>query len=120
MIGIIYVLKFSDSKFYIGSTKSKIYDRFYIHKRDLLRGQTSKLYNHWRFVGTIPEIEIIEEVEINSLTELHTLEKEYILSFLQDENCLNTYRPMLTDDERKAYNSFNGLRWRNKKSNQIE
>lgn len=120
MKGIIYVLKFSDEKFYIGSTSGKMYDRFYFHKRDLLNGNESKLYKHWRLLGEIPEIEIIEEFEFKILNELHLQERNFVMNYIDDENCLNSYNPKLTDSERKLYNALNSKNWRNKKQNKIE
>lgn len=116
MKGVIYRLVFPDGKYYIGSTINKIYDRMYCHKRDCANGHKSKLYEHWKKFNQLPTIEILEEVEIHTLNDLHRLERFYVQPIFEDDECLNSYIPALTAKERRDYNRFNALHWRTGKN----
>ena len=121
MKGIVYVLKFSDGKFYIGSTVETIAGRMRNHRHDCKRRATGFLYKHWRHLNEEPNAEILDTVDLETKEDLRTIERHWLEPFLEDVDCLNCYKPRLTDNERREYNAFNALRWRlNKKQTLLQ
>lgn len=89
--GKIYRLVFPDGSYYIGSTFLDLEKRLYYHKCKHYT-ETSRVYAKWREVGrNAVTIELLTEVEGDRL-DLETIEDEYLLSCLDDEQCLNKKR----------------------------
>jgi hypothetical protein len=88
MIGRVYKLKCGD-KFYIGSTVCTLNERFRGHKKDAKRRpyKCYKYFNEQGWDNVI--IELLEEGEFEDIKALRRREGEYILPYIDDENCLN-------------------------------
>ena len=101
MRGFIYRLVFPDKKFYIGSTIQTLEDRLYRHRADS-KVYKSNLYMHVNKIGwNDVNIELLEEVDINNLRDLHFIESEYFRLFYEDIDCLNTDNPYATIQEKR-------------------
>jgi hypothetical protein len=88
MIGRVYRLKCGD-KYYIGSTITTLNTRLSGHKTDAKR-RPNKCYIYFNEQGwDSVTIELIEESEFENRKALYRREGEYILPYINDENCLN-------------------------------
>lgn len=93
MIGRVYKISSEESrKCYIGSTKQTINERFSKHKHDYKRyNNGTHHYVSSYEVVKYPDakIELLEEVECDTLKDLRKLESKYIL----DNDCVNCVLP---------------------------
>jgi Uri superfamily endonuclease len=107
MIGRVYRLKCGD-KFYIGSTVCALNRRLTNHKIDAKR-KPRKCHNYFNEQGwDNVTIELLEEGEFENRKALCKREGEYILPYINDENCLNCNIAGRTDaDYNKAYQQTN-------------
>jgi len=103
MIGRVYRLKCGD-KFYIGSTIQTLNERLIRHKYDA-KSKPQKCHNYFNEQGLNNiTIELLEEGEFENRKALCKREGEYILQYIDDENCLNCNIAGRTDaDYNKAY-----------------
>jgi hypothetical protein len=105
--GKIYKLVCKDEHYYIGSTIKTLQERFNSHKYCINNNIQYKNYKHF---NTVPleeiSIELIENYPCNSKNELREREDYYIQLSLSDKFCLNTYRALQTDDEKKEYDKL--------------
>jgi hypothetical protein len=104
MKGKIYRIYWPDGRFYIGSTIQVLKYRLNKHKH----------YNQLCISSTDwseAKIECLEEIECETLQDLHYLERVY-LETCKDEYCLNTLMPYLTDDEKEIQKILCRKRWR--------
>jgi hypothetical protein len=107
MIGRVYRLKCGD-KFYIGSTIQALNKRLIGHKFDAKR-KPHKCYKYFNEQGwDNVTIELLEEGEFENTKALRKREGEYILLYINDENCLNCNIAGRTNVESvKAYRDAN-------------
>jgi hypothetical protein len=91
MKGKIYRIYWPDGRFYIGSTVQSLTERIRIHKRRNILNLSPKDWSE-------AKIEILEEVECETLRDLHYLERIY-LETCKDDLCLNKKLPYLTNEE---------------------
>ena len=91
MIGRIYIIKNDlNDKVYIGSTKEPISRRFSKHKYDMKR-KHSKLYKAFEQLGIdCFYIEQLEEIEVEDMAQLRSIECEYIMHYDTKHNGYNT------------------------------
>ena len=112
MIGRIYRLQCNEtSKFYIGSTIHTLTYRLKKHRSTSKEEDKmgSPVYSHFRSVGwNNAQMILICECEVNSKVELLTLEKDEILKYIGQENCLNHNRPIRTTEEKKEWDKEYG------------
>lgn len=103
MLAKIYKLE-GGGKFYIGSTTLSLKKRFNKHCSKSKEEISIKrpVYVHFRSINwDKTEIVLIKEVEFKDRRELLQIEKEYINKYMNDENCLNITRPIITEKEKK-------------------
>jgi hypothetical protein len=112
MIGRVYRLQcIETSKFYIGSTIHTLNYRLKKHRSTSKEQDkmNSPLYTHFRSVGwDKAEMVLIIECEIDSKTNLLTLERNEILKYIGQEKCLNHNRPLRTEEDRKQWDKEYG------------
>jgi hypothetical protein len=112
MIGRIYRLQCNEtSKFYIGSTIHTLTYRLKKHRSTSKEEDKmgSPLYTHFRSVGwNNAEMILIYECEVNNRLDLLKLEKDEILKYIGQENCLNHNRPIRTTEEKKEWDKEYG------------
>ena len=107
--GRIYKLTMTNCLFfYFGSTTRTLRERFQEHKQDSKRRPSQKKYQKFtyeKFCAKEIQIELVEEVVVHNVDELHDVEKRYIQCEVNNLNCLNSYIPnhRLTKEERKEY-----------------
>lgn len=88
-----------DEEFYVGSTCLPLYKRFAWHK-EASKYRQSQIYQHFNHIGWDKvKIILIEEFPCNNKMELLRKEREY---FDKLKPKLNTYRPFITEEERKT------------------
>jgi hypothetical protein len=88
MIGRVYKLKCGD-KFYIGSTIQILKRRLAVHKADA-KTRPQKCHTYFNEQGwDNVTLELLEEGEFEDKKALYRREGEYILPYINDENCLN-------------------------------
>lgn len=103
MIGRIYRLE-GGGKFYIGSTTCTLKNRLKHHrsKSNEPIALNVPVYVHFRELGwQNASINLIEEFEISSRKDLLSRECEIIKQFIQEDECLNCNRPIITSEEKK-------------------
>ena len=105
MKGIIYKITCNTGKFYIGSTLETLARRMTNHKCEFKRTPNMPLYYHINEIGGWDHvsIEVLEEVEVETLQDLHFLESIYLRPLLELCNCLNDNDAYRTKEERKQY-----------------
>jgi len=100
MIGRVYRLKCGD-KYYIGSTVKALNDRLSGHKY-YAKSKPYKCYKYFNEQGwDNVTIELLEEGEFENRKALYKREGEYIMPYINDENCLNYVVPGRTRKESK-------------------
>jgi predicted GIY-YIG superfamily endonuclease len=79
MKGFIYkIINTKTPEIYIGSTIQTLKNRIKEHKRNAKLGKTDRLHEHMRIYGAeFFSIELVEEMEFDSKTDLQIREKEY-------------------------------------------
>jgi hypothetical protein len=89
--------------------------------KDLIR-QKTPLYVYFNRVGwEHAEIQLLAEFDSISDSELLALEKAEILNVINDEQCLNKSRPMITSDEKKKRDrEYGKVRRRDNKEDEIQ
>jgi hypothetical protein len=103
MIGRIYKLE-GGGKFYIGSTICELKYRLKKHrcKSNETNSKNRLVYIHFKEIGWDNcKIILLKEVEVKDRNELLNYEKEEILNVINDNNCLNSILPIITDAEKK-------------------
>lgn len=116
MKGFIYkIVNTKTPDFYIGSTIQELKNRFKTHKSNAKLGKTEKLYDFMRFHGLeFFSIELLEEFEVNSKSDLGIKEKEYYINLKPtlnmkiptvstDKRYGKVYRILFTKDKTKFY-----------------
>lgn len=114
MLGRIYKIE-GGGKFYIGSTTCELKYRLKKHrsKSKEIVAKNTPLYVHFREIGwQNANITQIEQFEITSRKDLLIRECEYIKNFLDNENCLNRKRPVITKEEKKLSDKIYGRKIR--------
>ncbi len=108
MIGKIYKLEGGD-KFYIGSTMSELNERLKKHKSKSNENisKTRKVYCYFKEIGwNNVKIFLIKEVNISNRKDLLEYEKEEIVKYINNINCLNSILPITTIYEKKVKNAI--------------
>jgi hypothetical protein len=103
MLACIYKLE-GGGKFYIGSTTLSLNRRLNKHRSQsneqrCLNRPMSVHFRSLNWEGV--EMILIKQVEINDRRHLLQLEKEVILEYISDPNCLNVAKPLITKEEKK-------------------
>ena len=114
MIGRIYKLE-GANKFYIGSTICELKYRLKKHrsKSNENISKNRPVYYYFKEIGwDNAVITLIKEVHINDRKELLTYEKEELLKFINDDNCLNSILPIITTEEKKKRDAEYGKKRR--------
>ena len=94
-----------DEMFYIGSTGGTLEARLAKHKFQIKKtdeNSNNKLYTHLKRIGAENvRIELIRNFTLQNKEELLKIENNFIESFKTDDNCLNTLRSFLDEEQRK-------------------
>jgi hypothetical protein len=103
MKGRVYKLIVGD-KYYIGSTTTTLNCRLNKHKYE--KSRNTPLYNAIREYGShLITIELIEEIDVETKFDLTRKEREHIILYLSNENCLNVNKPARTKEEKAQQES---------------
>jgi len=73
-------------------------------------------FTHEKFCSGDIQIEIIEEVVVKDIHELHNIEKRYIQCEINNLNCLNSNMIEITEEERNEYYKTYGEKNKDKNS----
>ena len=105
MKGIIYKITCDTGKFYIGSTIKTLRDRMSRHKANCKRLSSYALYYHINEIGGWDHVsvEVLEEVEVETLHDLHYLESIYLRPLIELCDCLNDIDAYRTKQEKNQY-----------------
>lgn len=116
MKAFIYkIINAKTTDIYVGSTVQSIKNRFKTHRSNAKVGKTSKLYDCMRTHGIeFFSVELLEELEIDSKSELGMKEREYcekmkpslnmkMANVSNDEKCGRVYCVYFTEDRTKTY-----------------
>lgn len=96
IIGYVYRLTCNNPDLiYYGSTIQTLLKRFYLHKHDFKTDRGSCTSKTLFEVGGV-EIELVLEVEVNSIIELREIEQTYI----ENDICVNKQRSFIAQEQR--------------------
>ena len=87
--------------YYIGSTVSELNTRLCRHKSDSKIHPNVKKNQYFNSINWNVQILLIEEINVSSSSELHTVENNFIKQYLNDDKCLNTYHAIINKKIRK-------------------
>ena len=91
-----------DDTFYIGSTTAQLSKRLSWHKKLSIQTPNTKLYQHMNEIGRDNfKIILIEEHYLDNKEQLLREEDRVIQMYLHDENCLNSNRALLSEEDKK-------------------
>lgn len=81
-----------DPTYYIGVTKHTLEERFELHKNKDSCPRTSKFYKHYDLLGwEYARIELLEEVDVENVSNMLIYETRHMLKYIKDPNLLNSH-----------------------------
>ena len=87
--------------YYIGSTTLKLKRRLTHHKSNANKYPDNKKNKHFLSINWDVNIDLIKEINTNSLKELRVIENNYIQQFINCPLCLNTNDAIMNKEKRK-------------------